>query len=292
MYKNRQTGYLYVAPCLLVLLLVLGFPLCYVIGLSFYKINPMVSQKFVGISNYLYVLKDPVFWKSLGNTFNFTFWSVLFHLICGMLVALLLNRTFRGRTLARILLLLPWMLAYVVGGITWRWCLNGMYGIFNEILVRMGFLSQYIAWLGNPATAMPAVVIANIWKQYPYVMLMLLAGLQGVSREQYESAAIDGAGPWRTFWSITIPNMRKIIMITTTLDFIWTFKQFDLIYVMTGGGPGDATEVLSTLIYKSFFNAFDFGYASSSAVLLLVIVLILSSIYIWLVSPRRKANEE
>lgn len=291
MYKNRQTGYLYAAPCILVLLLVLGFPLCYVIGLSFFKVEPMVSQKFIGLQNYLYVLKDPVFWKSLGNTFVFTFWSVLFHLIVGMLVALLLNRAFRGRTLARILLLLPWMMAYVVGAITWKWCLNGMYGIFNEILVRFGFLTRYFAWLGDPMTAMPMVVAANIWKQYPYVMLMLLAGLQAVSREQYESAAIDGAGPWRSFWNITVPNMRVIIMITTTLDFIWSFKQFDLIYVMTGGGPGDATEVLSTLIYKSFFSAFDFGYASSSAVLLLLMVLVISSLYVWLASPRRNANE-
>ena len=282
---------MYAAPCIFVLLLVLGFPLCYVIGLSFFKVEPMVSQKFIGLNNYLYVLKDPVFWKSLENTFAFTFWSVLFHLILGMLVALLLNRAFRGRTLARILLLLPWMMAYVVGAITWKWCLNGMYGIFNEILVRLGFLTKYFAWLGDPLTAMPMVVVANIWKQYPYVMLMLLAGLQAVSREQYESAAIDGAGPWRSFWSITVPNMRIIIMITTTLDFIWSFKQFDLIYVMTGGGPGDATEVLSTLIYKSFFNAFDFGYASSSAVLLLLIVLVIISLFVCLATRWRKANE-
>jgi len=177
------------------------------------------------------------------------------------------------------------MLSYIVGAITWRWLLNGSYGILNEILLRMGLIKEYVAWLGTKQTAMLFVILANIWKQFPYVMLMFIAGLQAIPHEQYEAASIDGANALRCFTSVTLPNMKNVIVITSTLDFIWSFKQFDLIQTMTGGGPGISTEVLSTLVYRTFFSDYNFGKASAYAMVLLVIVLVISTFYGRLVFP-------
>ena len=234
--RKERIGYLFVAPCIAVILLVLGFPMLYVLGISFTKYRPMISLEWVGLKNYANILKDEVFFTACVNTFVFTIFSVVFHVLLGMAAALLLNRSFRGRRLVRTLYLLPWMLSYIVGAITWRWLLNGSYGILNEILLRMGLIKEYVAWLGTKQTAMLFVILANIWKQFPYVMLMFIAGLQAIPHEQYEAASIDGANALRCFTSVTLPNMKNVIVITSTLDFIWSFKQFDLIQTMTGGG--------------------------------------------------------
>lgn len=283
--RKDRSGYLFVAPCVAVILLVLGFPMLYVLSISFTKYRPMVSMEWVGLKNYANILKDEVFWTACANTFVFTIFSVGFHVLVGMAAALLLNRSFRGRRLVRTLCLLPWMLSYIVGAITWRWLLNGSYGILNEMLLRMGLIREYTACLGNRHTAMSFVILANIWKQFPYVMLMFIAGLQAIPREQYEAAAIDGAGAWRSFLSVTLPNLKTVIVVTSTLDFIWSFKQFDLIQTMTGGGPGVSTEVLSTLVYRTFFSDYNFGKASAYAMVLLMIVLLISAFYGRLVFP-------
>lgn len=283
--RKERIGYLFVAPCIAVILLVLGFPMLYVLGISFTKYRPIISLEWVGLKNYANILKDEVFFTACVNTFVFTIFSVVFHVLLGMAAALLLNRSFRGRRLVRTLYLLPWMLSYIVGAITWRWLLNGSYGILNEILLRMGLIKEYVAWLGTKQTAMLFVILANIWKQFPYVMLMFIAGLQAIPHEQYEAASIDGANALRCFTSVTLPNMKNVIVITSTLDFIWSFKQFDLIQTMTGGGPGISTEVLSTLVYRTFFSDYNFGKASAYAMVLLVIVLVISTFYGRLVFP-------
>lgn len=288
--RKERTGYLFVAPCIAVILLVLGFPMLYVLSISLTKYRPMISMEWVGLKNYANILKDEVFFTACKNTFAFTIFSVLFHVLLGMAAALLLNRSFRGRRLVRTLCLLPWMLSYIVGAITWRWLLNGSYGILNEVFLRLGLIREYVAWLGNRETAMAFVILANIWKQFPYVMLMLIAGLQAIPHDQYEAAAIDGANALRSFVSVTLPNLKNVIVITSTLDFIWSFKQFDLIQTMTGGGPGISTEVLSTLVYRTFFSDYNFGKASAYAMVLLAIVLLISTFYGRLVFP--SAQEE
>lgn len=278
-------GYLYIAPCIVLILAVLGFPMLYVLALSFTKYKPMISMQWIGLKNYVNILSDNLFWVACGNTFVFTLSSVSLHVILGLAMALLLNRTFKGRKAVRTLTLLPWMLSNIVGAITWRWMLNGSYGIFNEMLKSLGFISEYQAWLGQKETAMFFVVLAYIWKQTPYLMLMFLAGLQAIPYEQYEAAMIDGATPPQSLYYVTLPNLRNVIITTSTLDFIWAFKQFDLIKTMTGGGPGISTEVLSTLIYRTFFNEFNFGKASSYAIVLLLIVLITSIFYQSIIFP-------
>jgi multiple sugar transport system permease protein len=289
--KSQVEGYLYVLPCLLVLLVVLGFPILFVIWMGFNEVSLTLGFTWKGLANYARVLQQRDFLVALGNTMYFSVTSVVFHLLIGMILALLLNRRFPARRLVRTIVLIPWMLAYVVGAITWRWIANSSYGILNEILVRVGLIREYVPWLGQAATAMPTVIVANIWKQSPFIMLMLLAGLQAVPAEQFEAAHLDGANAWACFWRITVPNLRRVILITATLDFIWSFKQFDLIYVMTGGGPGISTEVLSTTIYKTFFSAMQFGRGASTAVLLTVVVLALSYLYILLMG-RSKVSDD
>jgi len=277
--EDSRYGYWFIAPCIVLIVLVLGFPMLMVLGLSFAEYRPMVSLEWAGLDNYVSVMKDPVFMVAVKNTFVFTICSVLFHTLLGLAAALLLNRAFKGRVVVRVLFLLPWMLSYIVGAITWKWMLNGSYGILNEVLMRVHLIDSYQAWLGNPSTAMFFLIVASVWKQFPYDMLMFTAGLQSISQEQYEAASIDGAGAIHKFFYVTLPNMKNIIIVTSTLDFIWSFKQFDLIYVMTGGGPGTSTEVLSTLIRNTFFNAFNFGKASAMAIFLLVIVMVISFFY-------------
>lgn len=289
--KETKYGYAFVAPCIAVIIFVLGFPMLFVIGISFTEYLPMISVNWVGLENYIDVMKTPVFWQACKNTFVFTIYSVVFHVLLGMGAALLLNREFKGRRLVRILYLLPWMLSYVVGAITWKWLLNGSYGMLNEMLLRMGAIDANIAWLGDPKTAMPFVILANVWKQFPFVMLMFIAGLQSIPKEQYEAAWIDRANGLQCFFHITLPNMKGVIIITSTLDFIWAFKQFDLIHVMTGGGPGTATEVLSSLVYQTFFSAFDFGQASATAIILLLIVMVISLFYARLVFSKQQAEQ-
>ena len=288
--QSRMEGYLYVLPCLLVLILVLGFPILFVVWMGFNGVSLSLDFTWKGFANYARVLQQKEFLIVLWNTILFSVSSVAFHLLVGIILALLLNRSFPARKLVRTIVLVPWMLSYVVGAITWRWIANGSYGILNEILVRIGLIRDYIPWLGQTSTAMPTLIVANIWKQSPFVMLMLLAGIQAIPLEQYEAAHLDGANAWSSFWYITLPNLRRVVLITATLDFIWSFKQFDLIYVMTGGGPGISTEMLSTMVYKTFFNAMQFGPGAATAVLLTIIVLALSFLYILLMG--KKVSDE
>ena len=289
--KSQKEGYLYVLPCLVVLLVVLGFPILFVVWAGFNDVSATLQFAWKGLGNYARVLRDQSFLVALWNTIVFSVSSVAFHLLIGIVLALLLNRRFWGRKLVRTIVLIPWMLAYVVGAITWRWMANGSYGILNEILLRLGVIRDYVPWLGQPSTAMPMVILANIWKQVPFVMLMLLAGLQAIPAEQYEAAHLDGANAWTEFWRITLPNVRRVVLITMTLDFIWSFKQFDLVYVMTGGGPGISTEVLSTIVYRQYFSAMQFGVGSATAVLLTAVVLVLSYLYILLMGKSKVSDE-
>ena len=278
--KENRYGYAFIAPAIGLIILVLGLPMLIVFLTSFTRFKPIFDFTWIGLDNYLSILSRKEFWIATKNTFVFSIFSVVFHLLLGMGTALLLNRKFKGRKIIRILFLLPWLLSYVVGAITWKWMLNGSYGIFNEIILRLGFIDSYRAWLGDPSAAMIFVIVANVWKQFPFVMLMLIAGLQSIPQEQYEAAWMDGANSWKSFLYVTLPYMKTIIIITSTLDFIWSFKQFDLVSVMTGGGPGVSTEILSTLVYRTFYGAFDFGKASAMGLLLLIIVLIVSAFYI------------
>jgi multiple sugar transport system permease protein len=226
------------------------------------------------------MLADDAFWHSLGVSLAFTGASVALHLGLGLALALLLNELRFARTALRIAFLAPWMVAPAVGATIWLWLLEPQFGVVNWLLQAAHVVSSPVAWLGEPATALASVIVVDVWRGVPFVMLLMLAGLQTIPAEQYEAAAMDGAGAWQRFRFVTWPNLRYLTVVATTLDIINTIRHYDIIGVMTGGGPAGGTEVLPVLLYNLAFRSNRFGEASATGVLLLVLVLAFAVVYV------------
>jgi len=272
----------FVLPGVLLLVLVLGFPA--ITSLS-YSIKPeKVGAAPFTLSNYTNLLKDPFFAKTFWNTAIFVFLSVASHMILGLAIAMVLNRALPAKPLFRLITLLPWVVPDVVVGIIWKWMYDPIYGALNDALLKIGLISTPVEWLSNPKLALFSVILVNLWRGFPFVMLILLAGLQAIPRHLYEAGAIDGASKWQLFIHITIPGLRKMIVVALALDIVWEVRRFGLIQAMTKGGPGVLTEVLSTYTYKQYFQFFRFEYASAIAVVMTVVLLLVSLPYIWMIS--------
>jgi multiple sugar transport system permease protein len=281
-YREELLALSFLWPALLILVALLLYPLGDVVRLSFYDSN-LQREVWVGLGNYLALFNDPLFWKAFIQTVVFTFFSVVLHLVIGLALALLLNMHLNAtfRSLARGLLIVPWLLAPTVAGMIWVLMLQP-FGVFNGLLVSLGLLDPNgtISWLGDPSTALGSVTAMNVWRAFPFFMVMLLAGLQAIPKQLYEAAEIDGATLWEQFWHITLPQLRGVMTTIVLLDSIWTFRAFDPVYVMTGGGPAHASEVLATAIYFDGFQKLKFGYASAQAVVMFVVLFIVSAIYV------------
>lgn len=281
-YREELLAFSFLWPALLILVALLLYPLGDVVRLSFYDSN-LQREVWVGLGNYVALASDPLFWKAFAQTVVFTFFSVALHLVIGLALALLLNMQLAPtfRSLARGLLIVPWLLAPTVAGMIWVLMLQP-FGVFNGLLVSLGFLDPNgtISWLGDPSTALGSVTAMNVWRAFPFFMVMLLAGLQAIPKQLYEAAEIDGASLWEQFWHITLPQLRSVITTIVLLDSIWTFRAFDPVYVMTGGGPAHSSEVLATAIYFDGFQKLKFGYASAQAVVMFVVLFIVSAIYV------------
>jgi multiple sugar transport system permease protein len=272
----------FVLPGVLLLVLVLGFPA--ITSLS-YSIKPeKAGAASYTLSNYTNLLKDPFFAKTFWNTAIFVFLSVASHMILGLAIAMVLNRALPAKPLFRLVALLPWVVPDVVVGIIWKWMYDPIYGALNDVLLKIGLISTPVEWLSNPKLALFSVILVNLWRGFPFVMLILLAGLQAIPRHLYEAGAIDGASKWQLFIHITIPGLRKMIVVALALDIVWEVRRFGLIQAMTKGGPGVLTEVLSTYTYKQYFQFFRFEYASAIAVVMTVVLLLVSLPYIWMIS--------
>ncbi|KMY50998.1 carbohydrate ABC transporter permease [Peribacillus loiseleuriae] len=283
---NQLTEYFkkisFILPALILLLLLTAYPLYQVILMSFYDYTDKSNPVFSGLTNYMDFIVDPLFWNALKNTLIFTIVSVVMGLVIGLTFALLLNQPIntKFRAVFRALLMFPWLTSTTVIAAIFMLMLNP-FGLVNKILGGLGFMElSQMAWLGNEKTALMGVIIANIWRGFPFMMLMLLAGLQTISHDLYEAAEIDGAGFFTKLVYITIPQLKNIIMTLVVLEFIWNFRAFDLVFLMTGGGPMDSTEILSTYIYQSAFRTLDFGYASATSLFMLFVMLIISLFYI------------
>jgi multiple sugar transport system permease protein len=238
--------------------------------------------------HYEKAFRDSVLLQTFKNTFAFVAWSMLGHFVLGLALALALNQALPGQTFFRLIALIPWTIPDVVAGIIFRWVLNPINGSLNP-LIRMvipSFPAEF-QWLSSPTLAFPSVIFANVWRGYPLVMVMLLAGLMAIPRELYEAAAVDGAGKIKRFVHVTLPGLSMIILIALALDMVWEFRRFALVLTMTGGGPGTLTEVLSTLVYKTYFQFFTFEYASAMAILMSAVLFVLSLPYIILVGRER-----
>ncbi len=276
--------YLFVAPTVLALAFLMVYPIGRLLQFSLFD-NLMVKRnaRLVWGENFASLLGDKVFWLSLTNTVVFTVASVALHLLLGLALALLLNQKLNPvvRSAFRGILILPWMFTAAVVAINWRLILHPL-GVLNGILVMGGLVNPAnpVNWLGEPDLAMPALVLVNLWRGYPFIMLMLLAGLQGIPAELYEAGAVDGAGNWSLFRHITLPGLKPVIMSVGLLDAIWNFRLFDLVYLTTGGGPMNQTQVLATYIYRLAFESFEFGKASALSMVVLAFTLILAAGYL------------
>ena len=262
-----RTAALFTAPVVLLLLVLIAYPLLRVLweSVRFVNlVNPTV-QGFAGLENFRTVLADDDFVLALENTAIWTALSVAGEYALGLASALALARNVRGRGVFRALIIVPWVIPIVVAGLTWTWMLTPEYGILNHWLVQAGVIRQPIAWLGQPATALFTVTLVNIWRSFPFYTISLLAALQAVPRELHEAAAVDGAGPMRRFRVITMPHIRTVSLTLILIHVIWTAINFDFIWVMTQGGPLDASETLPIMIYRYAMQQFDVGAACALA---------------------------
>lgn len=287
--RERYLGYLFVAPMLIFLLLVVLFPLASVFVTSLYR-ESGVNVRFVGLGNYTRLVDDELFWNGLRVSVAFTVLAVLLHVAIGMPIALFLNQARRGQTALRLAMLAPWMMAPVIGAIIWVWLLDPHFGVVNYVLDSLGLIREYQTWLADPGLAFAAIIAVDVWRGFPFIMLIILAGLQAVPKDEYEAASIDGAGALARFRHITLPNLRYVLIVATTLDVINTIRAFDIIAVMTRGGPVNATEVLPVLIYNTAFLSNRFGPAAAIGVVLLFLLLVFSTVYILLLQPGRSSE--
>jgi multiple sugar transport system permease protein len=274
--------YALVTPALAVTILIIFFPIIQTATMSLfnYVIWKPKDNRFIGFGNYLQALKDEVFWISLRNTLIWIVGVIALQLLLGFATALLLNREFKWRGLARSLILIPWVTPSVITALMWRWMYDGNNGVINDLLVRIGLLKSYFPWLANSSTALPAIMVALMWQGFPFFAIMILAGLQAIPKSLYEAAEVDGATIWQKFAHITLPMLVPILFTSILLRIIWVANSMDVIYIMTGGGPGYATYTLPVYSFIRAYKALDFGYASTIAIFLTFLLIAIVAGYV------------
>lgn len=288
---KKTAPYRYLFPTLLLMIVFMVVPICMVIGYSFVD-KAVVSKHpvFVGLENYKKLFSDSGYLGSVSNTLIFVVVSVVAHLVLGMLFAMLLNSKYfsaRTKTIARVIYILPWVFTASVVAILWKLMLQPS-GIVNYILSIFPQISRNTEWLSNRSIALAVICFINIWCGYPFYMISILAGLQGISEDLYESAAIDGANGFKSFFHITIPQLKPILISIAMLDFIWTLQSFNVIWMLTGGGPVNTTQTLSIYIYKLAFQKVDYSMAATAATVLLLVCVIIAVFY---VKQQKKVRE-
>lgn len=277
--RGSLFGFALVLPALLVFLVFAARPVAETIATSFFRrdlTQPELGTPFVGLANYAQLFSLSTFWATVTNTVVLSTASAIAQIGLGLGVALLLNEAFRLRWLLRAAVILPWAMPTVVAAFVFRWLFDASFGPVNAILEAIGLVAQPIAWLGSPDTALLTVIIAHVWKGIPFVILVFLAALQTVPRELHDAAQVDGAGYWSELRHITLPQLRYIIAITLILRFIWTFNWFDFTYLLTGGGPGQATMTLPIQVYFTAFRTFQLGLSSAYATLIAAVLMVLT----------------
>ena len=283
-FRHGNAGLLFALPACIYMMIFVGYPIISNLLLSLQDVTVMNLSRgekhFIGISNYLKLFQDDVFLKSLSNTLVFTVSCLLFQFLIGFVLALFLNQTFSFARMVRGLLMIPWMLPMTVTALVFKLLFATDIGVVNYIMRSMHLISQNIDWLTSSKTAMLVVIIANVWIGIPFNTILLSTGLTTIPHELYESAAIDGANKRQSFFRITLPLLRPTIESVLVLGFIYTFKVYDLVYVMTSGGPVNSTHLLSTYSYKQSFELFNYSMGSAVANVLLLILLMVGIIYL------------
>jgi multiple sugar transport system permease protein len=269
-------AWLFLAPCLLGLLLFTYLPITASLGLSFSYWNLLGTPRFVGLANYQAVLQDPLFWKSFGVTWLFVLVSGFLEVVLALLLAVWLNRAFRGQAFFRTAYFLPFITPMISVALVWGWLYDPSYGIINWILRSLQLIHQPIAWLYDSRTALLGVIILRVWKDVGYNMVIFLAGLQAVPPSLYESAHLDGASSWRTFWTVTLPMVTPTLFFVGIMTIISGFQTFDAVYLLTQGGPEHSTELMVYWMFKNAFEFYKIGPASAIAYILFVVILALT----------------
>jgi multiple sugar transport system permease protein len=275
--------YLYLVP----VFLCLAF-FAYNLGLTLYESTQYhvlaypQARRFVGLDNFARILSDPMTGLSFRQSLVWVLGTTLPPLLMGLALAVLLNQPFHGRTLYRTLVLSPWAISGVVSAMAWSWILNGPFGVLNDTLVRLGLVVTRHPWLADPSTAMAGVILASIWRGFPFFAITFLAGLQTIPSDVYEAAEIDGAGAWQRFWHITLPMLTGLILLTALLRAIWTFNFVENTFLMTYGGPANATTTWAFYLFQVFFDAGDIGYAAAMGIALFVGLIVLAAVYLGL----------
>jgi ABC-type sugar transport system permease subunit len=281
--REARLAYWMVLPALGTILLVALFPLGWTLWESLHLHDlrmPWLGNPFIGAANYIEVLQDPRFWGALGHTGFFAVISVGLELVIGLWLALALNRAFRGRGLVRAAVLIPWAIPTVVAALLWRFMFEGQSGIVNAALVKAGVLRAPIVWFIEAGTAWVPVILADVWKTTPFVALLLLAGLQNIDASLYEAARIDGASAWRQFRYVTLPLLKPAILVALIFRTLDAFRVFDLIYALTGGGPGTSTEPIALYTFNALLQNLRFGYGSALSVIVFLLTFGLALVYI------------
>jgi multiple sugar transport system permease protein len=279
-WRERHLRYLMLAPAMIILVGLTFFPTLYMFFAAVHKIspNPDIPWQFVGVDNFLRLLTDSQFHIGLWNTIVFTVCAVTSEFLLGLGMALLLDKYIRRLTFLKTLLMLPMMLPPIAVAITWKLIYEPQFGVLNEFMFRLGLPLQ--AWAGDANLAMFSIVVADVWQWTPFIFLLMLAGLASLPQEPYEAAAIDGASAWRQFWDLTVPFLRPVIAIALLLRVMDALRLFDLVFILTGGGPADRTKVLSLYIYQVAYRFVDPGYAAAISLVVLFGTIALSTWFI------------
>ncbi|OYO02442.1 carbohydrate ABC transporter permease [Enemella evansiae] len=290
--EDRRFAVAAISPAVLIIGALFAYPMIYAVLLSLYHLNDKTptENRLIGIANYVQLASDPQFHAALLRTFVFCLFTVFGGVAAAIGIALLLNGRFRGRTLLRVLLLVPWAVPPVVNGIMWKLIFDGTYGVANHALMGLGLTQDRIQWLASPTLAMAVLVFAELWKLTPFLALMALASMQAIPSSMYRAAAIDGANGWQRFWRMTLPNMRGTIMFLLIVQSMWSIKVFDTIYVLTGGsgGPAEATTTVNFLAYLTTFSYLDRGYGAAMSLAIMALVTVVALFWTLVLGRRRE----
>jgi multiple sugar transport system permease protein len=279
----QRADYLYVMPALVVMLIVIAYPVYYTIDLSFFRTPPSLQLRdktFIGLENYATILSSASFWKVTVNTLIWTVFSTLFAFVLGLGAALALHREFVGRGLLRGLLLIPWVVSAVAASYVWKWLYHSDFGAIGALSVQLGFTSEPINFVDNTTTVLPALIVVNVWKEFSFAMIMLMAGLQTVPEQLLRAAQVDGASAWQRFWHVTFPHLRGVSTVTVLLLMVINFNSFIIPWIMTGGGPAGASDIWITQIYQLAFGRQRWGVASAYSVILFIVMMTLGYFYV------------
>ncbi|MCX5819496.1 MAG: sugar ABC transporter permease [Deltaproteobacteria bacterium] len=280
------TPYLFVAPAVLILAFTCLYPVIKGFELCFYDWSlgtPIGSRKYIGWENFVWAWQDPAVFNSIQVTLIFTVCAVTAELFLGLVIAFLLEKGLKGIALLRTAFMVPIMIAPVVVGLLWRYLFDANYGLINYVLELVGFEPKI--WLGTPGLALPAVIITDIWQWTPFMFILFLAGLQSLPKDPVEAAQVDGASTWQVIWQVKIPLLAPVIWVAVLLRIIDAFRSLEVMFIMTFGGPGRETEVLSLLIYKTAFMSQRLGLAAVNALFLLVFIILLSAAFLMVARP-------